>query len=292
MQKGVESQSRLTNGLAGRNVSQQGPITKKEQNGATERHMTADEKESGWSPRPWTAPFLVALFLVGGAAVLTGPVAASLDLQNAKAAVPLRKPLSEVDESAIAPYRVVQRHTLDSIVIDALGTDQYLSWTLEDTSVGGNDPLRFCHLFVTYDTGGENLVPHVPDECRLGAGYQPAQAHENTEVSVPRLLKRGGQVPVRVCSFVKTAVFNRDEVSVVYTFFCNGEFTATRSGVRLLINDPRNRHSFFSKIEVSFPAANRVQNVQGAAKLFDRLMPILIKDHFPDFAASEAAARS
>lgn len=236
----------------------------------------------------WTRPFVVAFVTLSLAAVLAGPVATRLDLHHSKAAMPLRKPLGELGETQISPYRVVQRHTLDAEVVGALGTDQYLNWTLEDPSVEANSPVRYGHLFVTYDTGGENLVPHVPDECRLGAGYQPAQAHENREIVVPRVPRFGTALPVRVCSFVKTAVFNRDEVSVVYTFFCNGEYTANRNGVRLLINDPRNRHSFFSKVEVSFPAANRNQNVQAAGKLFDRLLPVLMKEHYPDFAAGEA----
>lgn len=241
--------------------------------------------------RFWTWPFVLAILILGLAALLAGPVAARLDLHHSKAALPLHKPLGELDEQRISPYRVVLRHTLDAEVVSALGTDQYLSWTLEDTSVEQNSPVRYCHLFVTYDTGGENLVPHVPDECRLGAGYQPAQAHENIDIVVPQVPKFGTALPVRVCSFVKTAVFNRDEVSVVYTFFCNGEYTATRNGVRLLINDPRNRQAFFSKIEVSFPGASREQNVQAAGKLFDRVLPVFMKEHYPDFAAGEAEKR-
>lgn len=237
----------------------------------------------------WNAPFVIAAAVLGLAAVLAGPVAARLDLHHSKAALPLRKPLGELSETQIAPYRVMQRHTLDSEVVSALGTDQYLSWTLEDTSVDANSPVRYCRLFVTYDTGGENLVPHVPDECMLGAGYQPAQAHENRDIVVPKVSTDGTTLPVRVCSFVKTAVFNREEVSVVYTFFVNGEYTSTRNGVRLLINDPRNKHAFFSKVEASFPAAGREQNVQAAGKLFERLLPVLMKEHYPDFASGETA---
>jgi hypothetical protein len=125
----------------------------------------------------------------------------------------------------------------------------------------------------------------------LGAGYQPAQPHENVEVEVPRLAPGPTSTPVRLCTFIKTAVFDREEVSVVYTFHCNGRFVATRSGVRLLINDLTERHAYFSKVEVSFPGATREQGLQGAAKLFDRLLPILVKDHFPDFAAAESAVR-
>jgi hypothetical protein len=191
----------------------------------------------------------------------------------------------------LMPFRVVERHILEPVVVEALGTDQYLNWVLEDTSAPPNDPLRYAQLFVTYDTGGQNLVPHTPDECRLGAGYEPAQPHENTDVKLSSLGSGSMEIPVRICTFVKTAVFNREEVTVVYTFHCNGEFAATRGGVRLLFNDPRDTHGYFSKIEISFPRATREQSAQGAAQLLNRLLPVLMRDHWPDFAAAEAAAR-
>jgi len=236
-------------------------------------------------------PFIVAVVLLGAAAILAGPVASLMDFRQGKAALPLKKPLSAMDVAGLLPYRVVQRQVLESVVVDALGTDQYINWVLEDTSVPTADPLRVAHLFVTYDTGGVNLVPHTPDECRLGAGYQPAQPHENVEVNVPRLAPDLASIPVRLCTFVKTAVFNREEVSVVYTFHCDGRFVATRSGVRLLINDLTDRYAYFSKVEVSFPRATREQSLQGAVKLFVRLLPVLVRDHFPDYAAAESAAR-
>jgi len=236
-------------------------------------------------------PFIVAVVLLGAAAILAGPVASFMDFQQGKAALPLKKPLSAMDVDGLLPYRVVQRQVLESVVVDALGTDQYINWVLEDTSVPTADPLRVAHLFVTYDTGGVNLVPHTPDECRLGAGYQPAQPHENVEVNVPHLAPDLASIPIRLCTFVKTAVFNREEVSVVYTFHCDGRFVATRSGVRLLINDLTDRYAYFSKVEVSFPQATREQSLQGAAKLLDRLLPVLVRDHFPDYAAAESAAR-
>ena len=238
-----------------------------------------------------TSPFLVALVLLGGAAGLVGPVARSMNFRQAKTAIPLKKPLSAMAVDGLMPFRVVERHILESVVVEALGTDHYLNWTLEDTSAPTIDPLRYAQLFITYDTGGQNLVPHTPDECRLGAGYEPAKPHENTDVKLSPLGSGPTDVPVRVCTFVKTAVFNREEVTVVYTFHCNGEFAATREGVRLLFNDPRDRHGYFSKIEISFPRATREQSMQGAARLLNRLLPVLLRDHWPDFAAAEAAAR-
>ena len=232
-----------------------------------------------------TLPFGIAVGLLGTAAILAGPVASWMDFQQGKVSLPLKKPFGALDVEKLLPYRAIERQALESTVVEALGTDQYINWLLEDTSAPQTDPLRYAHLFVTYDTGGVNLVPHTPDECRLGAGYQAAQPHENIDIDVPI------KVPVRLCTFLKTAVFNREEVSVVYTFHCNGKFVATRNGVRLLINDLSNRYAYFSKVEVSFPRATRAQSIEGAAKLFERLLPVLMKDHFPDFEAAESAAR-
>jgi hypothetical protein len=214
-----------------------------------------------------------------------------LDLKQEKQALPLRKSLAAIEVHKLLPYKVVERYTLEPTVVDALGTEQYLHWQLEDTSLPNADPLRRASLFVTYYTGGRNLVPHTPDECYLGSGYQPAQAHENRDLEMSTLPDMK-QLPVRVCSFVRTAVFNKEEVTVVYTFATHGTFAATRNGVRLLINDPRSTYGYFSKIEVHFPGASREDSVRGARKLLERLLPVLVEEHLPDFEAAEQAARN
>ena len=131
-----------------------------------------------------------------------------------------------------------------------------------------------------------------PDTCFLGFGYSPSQAHENIDVLVRSLPEGPRPVPLRVCTFVKTAVFDRDEVSVVYTFHSNGEFVATRTGVRLLLNNLTTTHAYFCKVEVSFPRANREQSVDGARKLFELVLPELTRNHWPDFKAVEQQARN
>lgn len=233
------------------------------------------------SRRVLTIPFCVAVILLGITALLTGPLSGRFNLKVHKLPIPLNNSLSALDSEALAPYRVIDRAILQPAIVEALGTDQYLSWVLEDTSVGANDPLRRAKLFVTYYTGGGNLVPHTPDVCYLGGGYQPAQPHENIDLKMDSIHSFADSVPVRVCTFVKTAVFNRREVSVVYTFRANRRFTATRTGVRLIVNDPRDTHSFFSKVEVGFPGASRAESIAGAQKLFDRVLPILLRDHWP-----------
>jgi hypothetical protein len=237
-----------------------------------------------------TAPFVVAVTLLGIAVFLAGPVAGWLQIKHGKKALPLKAPLSQLNESAIAPYRVVQREILDPSLVEALDTDRYLSWVLEDTSVPAADPLRQARLLVTYYSGGHNLVPHTPDVCYVGGGYRPAQPHENLSVEIPALGSGASKVPIRVCTFAKTAVFDHQHVSVVYTFYCNGWFSATRTRVRVLINSPINTYAYFSKVEVSFPRATRAENIKGGEKLFDRLLPELVRNHWPDFEKAERAA--
>lgn len=234
------------------------------------------------------APFVVAVILLIGAGVLVGPGSGWANLRQAKRALPIRKPLSALNESALRPYKVAYRNILEPTVIEALGTTEYLDWTLENPNASSTDPFRRANLFITYDSGGTNLVPHTPDECRLGAGYQAAQAHENRNLMMEVGSRGRMEVPVRLCSFIKTAVFNRQESSVVYTFGCNGKMVATRPGVRLLINDPRNTYAYFSKVEISFPYASREETVAGAAKLLERLLPELWDEHWPEFEAAEA----
>jgi len=248
--------------------------------------LEPDNPASAPRQRLVTLPFVVAVILLGVAAILAGPVAARLDLTQGKKVVPLKAPLSELDPALLDPYVIQRKVDLEPEMVEALGTEAYLSWRLEDTAVAVNSPVRIVDLLVTYYSGGVELVPHTPDVCYLGSGYNPTQAHENKQVELPSL---GATVPIRVCSFIKTAIFNSDETTVVYTFYCNGRFVNTRTDVRILMNDPKNAYAYFAKIEVSFPRADRASAVEGARKLFDKVLPILVRDHFPAATPSRAA---
>ncbi len=239
-----------------------------------------------------TAPLGIAVAMLSAAACVAGPFASWLNLRQHKQAIALRAPLASLDESVLVPYRVVKRNVLDPATLEALGTDRYLSWQLENETLPPNDPLRVAHLLVTYDSGGNNLVPHTPDVCWVGGGYEPAQPHANVELDLTSLTASSSSVPARVCTFAKTAMRNRSKQTVIYTFHCNGRFVATRTGVRILVNTPTNRYAYFSKVELTFPGATRAQSVEGAGMLFNRLLPALVRDHWPDFQAAEKAARS
>jgi hypothetical protein len=230
--------------------------------------------------------FLAAAGILAVTAVIAGPVARHYGAV-VKEPVPLRSPLHELEKSALGPYRFVQAQTLEADELNTLGTDQYISWELEDTSLAEpSDPLRFVQLFVTYYTGKPDMVPHIPDVCRVGAGYE-VKERADVEVEVPSL---GARVPMRMVSFTRSQMYQQDTPTVIYTFHANGEFTCSREGVRLRTGSITERRAYFSKIEIAFGSTlSRPQNptpaqtLDGARKLLDRVLPLLLNRHFPDW---------
>jgi len=250
--------------------------------------LKSDNPEfAGNATRLFSRPFLLSVLLLGVAAVLAGPIASWKDFRTFKEPIPLRTSLAALKESELVPYVVRVRRVLEPAVIEALGTTDYIHWVLEDPTASSESPLRFANLLVTYYTGGSNLVPHVPDLCYLGSGYTSAQPHETIDVNMGNASATVTSLPLRICTFAKTAVFNRDLTSVAYTFRCNNQYTASRNGVRLLTHQPGIRHAYFSKVEVSFPGASREESIEGAKKLFSVLLAVLERDHWPDFERAE-----
>ena len=147
---------------------------------------TPTPKAAAWLP----LPFVIATSLLAIAWLLAVPIANYFNLKQSKEALSLKAPLSALNPMHLVPYQVVERTVLDPTMQEALGTKDYIQWILEDTRVPQSDPLRFANLFVTYYSGGSNLVPHVPDVCYLGAGYQPTRPHDSVDLDVPGAVGR------------------------------------------------------------------------------------------------------
>lgn len=245
----------------------------------------------------WSPPFTISALILGACAVGLGPMTRYMRVVLAKEAIPLRAPLSRLDKSGLGPYRFVQAITLDSAVVNTLGTQEYMHWILEDSTLQGkSSPLRYVNLFVTYYTGQPDPVPHVPDACYVGSGYIIESA-ENTTLQVSGL-GASGEVPIRMLTFVKSGIFGEDNMPVAYTFHCNGKFVATRQGVRTAVNNPLDSQAYYSKVEVRFGwdgASPRVptkaEAIAGTERLFSYLLPLLVEEHWPDWSAAKAACQ-
>lgn len=231
------------------------------------------------------------MIVLGATAIGLPAVTRHMRLVLAKQAAPLRSPLAKLDKNALGPYRFASANVLDPAVVDALGTTDYIDWILEDTSQANRlSPLRYARLHVTYYTGQPDAVPHTPDVCLVGAGYEIVRSN-NTVVRVPTLAD-SREVPVRMVTFVKSAIFGGDEMPIVYTFHCNGKFAATRERVRTAVNNPLDEYAYYSKIEVGFGwnmarphFPSRDEALAATAKLFSYVLPLLIEKHWPDWEA-------
>ena len=204
-----------------------------------------------------------------------------------KQRVDLKAPLDSMDAKRISPYRLVGSDTIPKEEVEALGTEEYVRWRLEDTSVRNrNNPLHWPTLFVTYYSGQPDQVPHVPEECYLGGGFQQLSS-QDAKVKVPGLEPGSGEVPVRVLKFRKDSSIGGALVpTVIYLFSVNGEFAGSRTAVRLALSNPFEQYGYFSKVEVSFsqlPGTDNDVVLRAAERLLGKVLPVLVRDHWPDW---------
>ncbi len=223
-----------------------------------------------------------------------------------KEPLPLRKLLPQLNEEALAPYRVIDKGKIAyADVIKALGTEEYIQWVLEDTSVPADNPCRYSSLFVTYYTGTPDAVPHIPDECYLGGG---SQSRGSFDITVPvewtgadnSSIKT--EIPVKCAMFTAkgSQVWETESVfAVMYTFKVNGVYRGSRDATRLVLGTNRSKYSYYAKVEWRFFGSgniggriypSREEAAEGSKKLLSVILGELERSHWPDW--EEALARS
>ena len=212
-----------------------------------------------------------------------------------KKPLPLKKPLDMLDEKLLGPYKVLKKSKIDNKdIIESLGTEDYLQWTLEDTTVDAMSPVKNCSLFITYYTGSTDQVPHVPEACYIGGGFDLkdnfAVDLNVGDINVPGLGK-DGKVPATGLIFSRKSneIWQTSaQFPVIYFFKVNGQYKGNRTTVRIVLGDLMNEYSYFSKVEIGFnnlkglyPEKEQAEEATG--KLLKVLLPVLEKNHWPDW---------
>jgi hypothetical protein len=235
-------------------------------------------------------PAFLACALVLGVAVLgMSAIERSLGMVLTKTPLPPQQSLQTLDDHVFAPYEVVDRYTIDDPELQAsLGTDEYLQWVLRHPQLSPSDPAYECLLFVTYYAKPDR-VPHVPEECYLGSGYQRLA----TERSTFQLPSGAGERDIAG----RTLVFTRAKdsawrsgarVPVVYLFKVNGSYAAGRDEARVALNSNLfGKTSYFSKVELVFNRSRSSETLdsdqtQAAAQaVLATVLPVLEQDYWP-----------
>lgn len=246
--------------------------------------------------RPFSLRYAVCLGLLTASAIGMPSLAGFLGYHLQKKAVPLKRPLATMDFEKLAPEYALHPAIVEPIpedVIESLGTREYLQWRIVDTRKAVSDPTAVAHVFISYYTGKPDLVPHVPDECMKAAGYDRVGSPSTTNVIARGIGAAGDRVPVRVIQFIKPrqsdmllADPKAGQVTVLYFFHSNGDYCTTRNEVRLMQANPLQKYAYYSKFEVRFTDyrfgadASTQQSLEALPPLLEKLMPVILKDHF------------
>jgi len=207
-----------------------------------------------------------------------------------KEPMPLKKSLWLLDEGNLDPYVVVSKEKIeDADTLKALGTEDYIQWVMQDTEQAVESPVRECLLFITY-YGLPDRVPHVPEECWTGGGYQKLGSdavtlaiddHAGFEVKVPaKYLVFGPKKAGSLHSDVR--------IPNVYFFKVNGQYAGSREDARFVLNKNLfGKASYFCKVELVFNrspvAPGKEDTVEAGERLLAVVLPILAREHLPDW---------
>lgn len=209
----------------------------------------------------------------------------SFGLYLKKEPFPLKKSLDLLDENALAPYRVVLKKKIAyNDVVESLGTEDYIQWTLQDPDALIGSAVRNCLLFITYYELPDQ-VPHVPEVCYLGGGYEQLTSDDVTfEIN-----KAAGkqEIPGKYLVFENAnpaCLPLHEKLVVLYLFNVNGVYTNSRYNARLILNkNIFGEHSYFCKVEMAFISAapSEQEAVMAGQKLLRVVLPVLEREHWP-----------
>jgi len=235
--------------------------------------------------------FVICVAVLGLAAAGMSVATKQLGLYLRKSPLPLKKPLDGMDAARLAPYRVVARERIENPeIVESLGTEDYIQWVLEDPCEPDGSAVRKVLVFITYYKLPDR-VPHVPEECYTGGGYQRL-ATEGVRFHLAGGASRS-DVPGRYLLFGAStgdlwSVGRR--FPVLYVFRVNGEYAGSRDDARVALNkNIFGRYSYFCKVELVFnqtyATPDRAEAVRASEKLLAVVLPVLEQDHWPEWGS-------
>jgi hypothetical protein len=231
--------------------------------------------------------FLICAAVLAAAGVGMPAVIKSFGVYLKKEPAPLKKSLELLDEKGLVNYKVISKEKIDNEnVVKSLGTEDYIQWNLEDSEAPSESTSKYCSLFITYYKLPDR-IPHVPEECYAGGGYQRLTSEDVTfqvgEKEIPgKYLVFGGSNGNNGQSGVK--------FPVLYFFNVNGTYATGREDARIALGkNIFSKRVYFCKVEwkffndrfgtVIYP--DKEEAIKASQKLMGVILPILEKEHWP-----------
>jgi hypothetical protein len=237
--------------------------------------------------KPYLQPaFLICVGVLAAAGLGMSVTIQTFEIYLQKEPLPIKKSLEKMDESKLGPYEIVKKIKIENEeIVKSLGTEEYIQWIFRDTDPIEGNPLTSGMLFVTYYKKPDR-VPHVPEECYTGGGYQRVKT-ENIEFSLemPDGIR---QIPGRYLVFGSQSTWSgMHTFPVLYLFRVNGVYAGSREQARLTLNkNVFGKYSYFCKIEIVFNQQSenptKQHAIQASEKLLGVVLPELESEHWPD----------
>lgn len=213
------------------------------------------------------------------------------DVRWQKEPMLLKKTLDNLDKAALAPFRVVAEEKIeDREVLKSLGTEDYIQWVLEDPCQPIGSGARAVMLFITYYRQPDR-VPHVPEECYTGGGYQLMETEPIAFELGSGPPRESREVPGSYLEF-KRSSHGADVMlagfPVLYLFGVNGQYAGNRHQARMALNkNIFSPGSYFCKVELVFnksvSAPSKAEAMATSERLLARVLPELETMHWPDW---------
>jgi hypothetical protein len=235
--------------------------------------------------------FVVCIAILAVSAIGKKALINSLQIYLQKEAIALKNPFDKLDASKLGNYSVVRKSKIENQdIVDELGTTDYLIWELEDTSADEKDSTKYCSLFITYYTGINDRIPHVPEECYFGAGNRVKEMLDNhLELELNNVKQQFDYRQLVFTAKTEDIWGTGAEFSVCYLLRVNGKYAGNRTSARnIMASNLFGKYSYFSKVEwrfhgkYSIPEQKEVR--QASMKLLEAVLPVLEEDHWPDIS--------
>jgi hypothetical protein len=232
-------------------------------------------------PRRLLSPlFLASAAVLLAAAAGLRPTIAALGGYYGKEPIDLRRPLNELDTTALPSFRFLERETLPLVEIDSLGTDDWISYVFELEDPGDLEVNPVMKLFVTYYSDPRDTIPHTPEVCYRQGGAVVRRI-EQIDLEAPDLDPEHPTIPALLLD-----IEQRDggDLTILYVLYCNGRVLANRERARLQIALPGDKYTYFSKVEAiaqQSPGAAFEDTVEQCRTLLLESLNVLARDHLP-----------
>lgn len=267
--------------------------------------------------------FAMALIVLGGSAAGMSAAIQSYGLHLQKKPIYPEggRTLLSLPRRTVSWFQIGQDEVVSAEVLDVLGTDNYVTRQYARASIENPDRPDVVNLHAAYYTGMIDTVPHVPDRCLVGAGWQIAQNLgaiplpldgsrwiELTEVpenlagqafttrlpNDPQYTDSPGlrvtlplnphALSIRVTEFLSP---DGQRLFAGYFFVANGGAVSSANGVRLLAFNLTTDYAYYLKIQISSTNAQSAEDLAAmAADLLDELLGELMRS-VPDWVKVE-----